>query len=130
MKDGRAKAESGEYRDHDGDTYAATGFAEVLRNAVKGHDGNFTIFDVAFIDMVCDCFLRGIQLQHQTTTAIDALYGKFLALAKTNAGKTIRVADGSTFSIARHEAAGCVYMWMRSYGVPLNLLQCTCKAQP
>ena len=60
--------------------------------------------DVAFVDMVCDCFLRGIQLQHQAPSAVEQMYGKFLAVARQHAGKTIS-GQHSTIKIGPISAA-------------------------
>ena len=87
MRDGEEIAKLFSYRQLPGGTsYSNPKFHAVLRKSLKGRDNKFTTHDAAFVDLICDCQFRKLDMQKMSVKGIGGHYAKFLDIAKKNLG--------------------------------------------
>ena len=66
-------------------------FHAVLRGSLKGRGGVYTVHDVAFVDFICDAFLRQVNLQKKSASSgFDKTYREFVATARQVEGQNIQ----------------------------------------
>lgn len=87
-----AIAAANSYRDLTPDRpFTSPTFHAVLRGCFKGRAGVYTVHDAAFANLICDAFLRGVNMQKKSALGgFDKKYNEFLAVAREVQGQDLQ----------------------------------------